>query len=145
MKVYASSGDVTGAANQTLLTLVNTADHRAKLLQCIIGCSGSPADNVAKFAIRTFNVAGTGSAGNEIPADGAESVAVITAFVDHSVEPTYDTGNHIELALNQRATVIWNAPLGAEPSADVGTANGIGLEMIAGPALAYNASFTWDE
>ena len=146
MKAYCASGDVTGGANTTLIAIHNTASRRAKLLQIIIGCSGAPADNAAKFALRKATAAdGTSSAGTEHAADGVEGAPVIVATVNYSAEPTYAAGNVVEISLNQRATIVWNAPLGAEPAVDVATTNGLGLQMVAGPALAYNATFVWDE
>lgn len=146
MKAYCASGDVTGGANTTLIAIHNTATRRAKLLQIIIGCSGTPADNAAKFALRRVTAAdGTSSAGTELAADGVEGAPSVVATVNYTVEPTFAAGNLTEMSLNQRATIVWNAPLGAEPAVDVGTANGLGLQMIAGPAVVYNATFVWDE
>ncbi len=146
MKAYCVSGDVTGGASTTLIAIHNTATRRAKLIQVIIGCSGAPADNAAKFAIRRITAAdGTSSAGTEFSADGVEGAPVIVATVNYTVEPTFTAGNLVEISLNQRATIVWNAPLGGEIAVDVATTNGIGLQMIAGPALAYNATLVWDE
>lgn len=145
MKAYAASGAVTGAATKTLLSIISSATRRPKLLQVIIGCSGTPADNVALVAIRKFTVDGTGTGGTTFQADSADGAPSCTTKNSYTIEPTYAAGNVEEIALNQRATVIWNAPLGAEPSVPLATTNGIGLQMVSGPSLAYNVTFVWDE
>lgn len=145
MKAYAASGDVTGAANKTIISITASATRRPKLLQLIIGCSGTPADNVAKIAIRKFTADGTGTAGTTFQADSADGAPSVTTKVNYTVEPTYAAGNVAEIDLNQRATVVWNSPLGAEPSVALGTANGIGIQMVSGPTLPYNVTAIWDE
>lgn len=145
MQAYSSSGDVTGGAVQTIIAVAGSAYSRVKLIQVIIGCSGSPADNVAKFAIRRFTTDGTGSAGTVFAADSGGPTPRCTSKYNYTVEPTYVAGYLVEVALNQRNTVIWNAPLGAEILAPIGTDNGIGVEMVSGPALAYNVTMVWEE
>jgi hypothetical protein len=145
MKAYCASGDVTGAASKTVVALISSATRRPKLLQVIIGCSGTPADNVAKVAIRKFTADGTGTSGTTFQADSSDGAPSVTTKVNYTVEPTYTSGNVEEISLNQRATVIWNAPLGAEPSVPIGTSNGIGVQLISAPTLAYNVTMVWDE
>ncbi len=145
MKAYASSGQVTGAATKTIISLAASATRRPKLLQVIIGCEGTPADNVAEFAIRKFTADGTGTGGTTFQADSADGAPLVTTKNNYTVEPTYASGNVAEISVNQRATVIWNAPLGAEPAIAIGTANGIGIQAITAPSLAYTITTIWDE
>ncbi len=145
MKAYASSGDVTGAATKTLIAILASATRRPKLLQVTIGCSGTAADGVAKLAIRKITADGTGSAGTTFQADSADGAPSCTVKVNYTVEPTFTAGNLVEISMNQRATVIWNASLMAEPSVALGTSNGIAIQMISGPTLAYNVALIWDE
>ena len=144
MKAYATSGQVNGASTKTIIALRATATRRPKLLQVIIGCEGTPADNVAEFAIRRFTVDGTGTVGSSYQADLADGLPVVTTQNNYTTEPTYIGGNMGEISLNQRATVIWNAPLGAEPSVTTGS-GGIGIQAIAAPTLPYTITCIWDE
>jgi hypothetical protein len=137
MKAYASSGAV--SAGSTPKTI--------KLLQVIIGNSGTPADAAAYFAIRKFTADGTGTAGTSMQADSADGAPSITTKNSYSAEPTYATGDQIEIALHQRNTVIWNPPTpDAAPANALGTANGLGIVLMAGPTgVAYNVTCVWDE
>jgi hypothetical protein len=144
MKAYATSGQVTGASTKTIISLRATSSRRPKLLQVVIGCEGTPADNVAEFAIRRFTVDGTGTVGSCYQADLADGTPVVTTQNNYTTEPTYIGGNMYEISLNQRATVIWNAPLGAEPSVTLGS-GGIGIQAITAPTLPYTIGLLWDE
>ena len=144
MKAYATSGQVNGASTKTIIAIRATATRRPKLLQVIIGCEGTPADNVAEFAIRRFTVDGTGTVGSVQQADLADGTPVVATQNNYTTEPTYIGGNMFEISLNQRATVIWNAPLGAEPSVTLGS-GGIGIQAIAAPTLPYTITCIWDE
>lgn len=147
MRATVVSGDVAGAANKTLLAIFATAARRPKLLQIIIGCTAAPADATARFALRRITADGTGTAlSNTFAMDPGDGAPVVTAKGNYTAEPTYATGNILEIGLNQRATVIWNAPDDeSRPSCAVGAANGLGLQMVAGPTVNYNITFTWDE
>ena len=63
---------------------------------------------------------------------------------NYTTEPTYIGGNMFEISLNQRASVIWNAPLGAEPSVTLGS-GGIGIQAIAAPTLPYTVGLVYEE
>ena len=144
MKAYATSGQVNGASTKTIVSLRATSTRRPKLLQVIIGCEGTPADNVAEFAIRRFTVDGTGTVGSVQQADLADGTPVVATQNNYTTEPTYIGGNMFEISLNQRATVIWNAPLGAEPSVTLGS-GGIGIQAIAAPTLPYTVGLVYEE
>lgn len=144
MKAYATSGQVNGASTKTIIAIRATATRRPKLLQVIIGCEGTPADNVAEFAIRRFTVDGTGTVGSVQQADLADGTPVVATQNNYTTEPTYIGGNMFEISLNQRASVIWNAPLGAEPSVTLGS-GGIGIQAIAAPTLPYTISLVYEE
>ena len=144
MKAYTTSGQVNGASTKTMISLRATATRRPKLLQVIIGCAGTPADNAAEFAIRRFTVDGTGTVGSVQQADLADGTPVVATQNNYTTEPTYIGGNMFEISLNQRASVIWNAPLGAEPSVTLGS-GGIGIQAIAAPTLPYTISLVYEE
>ncbi len=143
MQYSVASGDVTGAAAKTLLAIFGTATRRPRLIQVVIGCSGAPADNVAKFKIQKITADGTGTSVTPEVCDSGDGAALCTAKKDYSAEPTYASGNGIVLPLNQRATLVWNAPVVYMPL--LGTANGIGIQMVSGPALAYNVTAFFEE
>lgn len=144
MKAYATSGQVTAGATKTIIGIRATATRRPKLLQVIIGCQGTPADNVAEFAIKRFTTDGSGTVGSANQADLADGSPVVTTQNTYTTEPTYAGANVAEISINQRATVIWNAPLGAEPSVTLGS-GGIGIQAVSAPTLPYTISLVWDE
>ena len=144
MKAYTSSGQVTAGATKTIISLKASATRRPKLLQVVIGCEGTPADNVAEFAIRKFTADGSATPGTTFAADSADGAPSVTSMNTYTTEPTYTSGNLAEISVNQRATVIWNAPLGAEPSVALGS-GGIGIQAIAAPTLPYTVGLIWDE
>lgn len=143
MQFSVTSGDVTGAATKTLLAIVGTASRRPRLIQVIIGCSGTPADNAAKFRIQQFTAAGTGTAVSPEVVDGGDGAASCTAKANCTVEPTYAVGGGIVIPLNQRATMVYNLPVAY--MVPLGATNGIGIQMVSGPALAYNVTAFFEE
>jgi hypothetical protein len=144
MRCAAASGNVTGAATKTVIAIYSTAVVMAELEQIIFSASGTPADAVALFAIRSLTAAdGTGTAKTEFNLDRNGGAPSCTTKADYSVEPTYASGNMIEIAINQRATFPWTLPPGVKTA--IGTANGIGIQMISGPAVAWNLTLIWTE
>lgn len=143
MQYSVAFGDVTGAAGKTLLSILSAATRRPRLIQVIIGCSGAAADNVAKFQIKRITADGTGTAVTPQACDAGDGAATCTAKGNYSAEPTYESGNGIEIALNQRATLVYNVPVAYQ--AAVGAGAGIGVLMVAGPALAYNVTAIYEE
>jgi hypothetical protein len=138
------SGDVTGAALKTLLTLITPATRRARLKKMIIGFSGAPADASSKFQLKRFTTDGTGTAATPNPNDVGEPAALCTSKVNYTVEPTYTTTVGPEIPLNQRATLQWFAV--EEPEKYViAISTGLGLQMISGPPVATNATFVYTE
>jgi hypothetical protein len=139
-----TSGDVVGAALKTIAAVLTPATRRAKLKKVIIGSSGAPADNAAKFQVRRITTDGTGTAATPLPTDVAETAALCTAKVNYTVEPTYIAGSELEIDLNQRATIQWFSMDELEKIV-CALSSGIGLQMVAGPAIAYNATLGYTE
>lgn len=139
------SGDVTGASSKTLLSILSTTNRRPKIKQLIIGSSGTPADAAVKIAIRRITSDGTGTSVTPKALDAAEGTAACTAKANYSAEPTYEAGNLAEISFNQRATVIWEPPPGGEPACPTGAGNGLGVQMLAGPAVAWNVTLVYGE
>lgn len=145
MQATSTSGAVTGAATQTIIAAIGAAAARPKVKQVIIGSSATPADGVVLFAIRRFTADGTGTAGTVFASDPGDGTPRVTTKYDYSAEPTYSSGNLAEISMNQRATVIWNAPLDGEIASAIGTANGIGIQQISGATVAFTCTIIWDE
>jgi hypothetical protein len=139
-----TSGDVVGAALKTLVTVLTPATRRAKLKKVIIGSSGTPADNAAKFQVRRITTDGTGTAATPGPVEVADPAALCTAKVNYTVEPTYVAGSLLEIDLNQRATIQWFSMDELEKVV-AAISSGLGLQMVAGPAVAYNATLGYTE
>src|SRR5574340_1281040 len=147
MQATVSSGDVTGAATKTIVSVLASATRRAKLKQLIIACTGAPADATAVFALRFITSDGTGSAVTPKAVDSADGAPSCTAKANYTIEPTYAAGNIARIGLNQRVTAIWNAPFGGEyvTNLSAGTNIGIGVQMISGPAVSYEVTAQWEE
>lgn len=145
MRVTATTGDITGAANAVMGALLNAAAKRAELVQLIIGCNGAPADATAKFALKRVSADGTGAAAvTMFDADEAEGGAPLcTLKAGYTTPPTYVTGNPVVIPLNQRSTLVYNVPKGFK--AAVGAGKGWALVMLSGPALPYDITWIWDE
>lgn len=143
MQYSVTSGAVTGGTTKTILTLLSAATRRPRLIQLIIGCSGAAADNVALFKIQRITADGTGTAVTPLAADGGDGAATCTAKANYTVEPTYLAGDGIQIALNQRATLVWNVPVSYLPA--LGSGPGIGIQMLSGPALAYVVTAFFEE
>jgi hypothetical protein len=140
---------VASAAGKTMIAVFASASRRAKLLQIIIGASGTPADAAALFAIRNITVVGTGTAGVTFAADAADGAPSCTTVVNHTIEPTYQAGNKYEVALHQRNTAVWNAPSPDACASNLsgGTVIGIGVQCVVAPAtpVNYDITLVWDE
>lgn len=147
MQCTVSSGDVTGASTKTIVAILASSTRRAKLKQLIIACTGAPADATAVFAVRNITADGTGSAVTPKAVDSSDGAPSCTCKANYTIEPTYAAGNVQRIGLNQRVTAIWNAPFGGEDVTNLsgGTNLGIGVQMVSGPALAYEVTAQWEE
>ena len=151
MKASCSTGQLTASAvPMTLLALYATSARKPKLLQVIVGCSdASPTATSALFAIRFITVVGTGAAGTTFALNKSNGAPSVTAVINHSAEPTYQTGDAIEIPLNMSSTAIWQPPsedAAPESNLSTGTVIGIGIQMVTGPTgKDYNVTAIWEE
>ena len=149
MQVSVSSGDVTGAASKTILSVLASASRRAKLKQIIISCTDSPADATAVFALRDITADGTGTGVTPrfVDRELTGQTPSCTAKANYTVEPTYATGNGRRIGLNQRIPLVYNPPYDGEDMTQLSsqTVVGFGLQMISGPPVKYDVNFQWDE
>ena len=147
MQVRVSSGNVTGAAAKTILCLLASATRRVALKQVVIACTDTPADATAVFKIAFITADGTGTGVTGVPVDSADGAASCTAKKNYTGEPTYSSTLLDTIGLNQRVTLIWNAPFEGEFKTNLsgGTNLGIGIQMVTGPALTYSVDAQWME
>lgn len=147
MQARVTSGNVTGASAKTILAILASSTRRCGLLQVNIACTDTPADATAVFRIGFITADGTGTARTTVAVDSADGAPSCTAKKNYTVEPTYATNDLMLIGLNQRVTLIWNAPFdGAFKTNLSGGANiGIGIQMVSGPALTYDVDAQWVE
>jgi len=124
----------------------STTPKRGKLYDLIIGNQGTPADNPYNFTMGRCTAAGTGDAVVAYPLDPADSAALADCAENHTVEPTYTAGAKLlSISLNQRATFRWVAYPGGELVYPATAANGLGLLIVLGAALAVDATIHFEE
>jgi hypothetical protein len=145
-----SSGQVTAVANKTVVSVLASATRRPRLMEVIIGCSGTPADEAAEFAIRYLTADGTGTAGTVFAGDPGDGAPSCTSKNTYTVEPTYSTGNVAEISMHQRNTVIWRAETKEDLVAQLsgsGGVIGIGIQCIVAPSpsVTFNIALKWEE
>lgn len=147
MQGRVTSGDVTGASTKTILCLLSSSTRRPAVVQITIGCTDTPADATAVFRVGFITADGTGTARTTVAVNSADGAPSVTAKKNYSGEPTYATNDLEHIGVNQRVTVIYNTPFGGPFTANLSTgANlGIAVQMVSGPALAYNVTLQWDE
>jgi hypothetical protein len=147
MLATVSSGDVTGASSKTILCILASSTRRVKLKQLIIACTDTPADATAVFRVGFITGDGTGTARTTVALDSADGAPSCTAKKNYTGEPTYASNDLHHFGLNQRVTMIWNAPFGGEHVSNLsgGTNLGIGIQMVSGPALNYAVDAIWEE
>lgn len=144
MRCSAPSGDVTGGSNVVMINIIGGATVICELEQIIFGCSATPADAVAKFAIREPTDAGTGgSTLSKFNLDRNGGAPQATVKNGYSANPSFTTGNIFEIDVNQRATFPWTVPPGLRSKLSANY--GFTIVMISGPAVAWNVTPIWSE
>ncbi len=123
----------TGYKTALAIQQAATARTRLKLYDFILSASAAPADNVLNWRIRRLTVAGTGTAINIEPVEGAASAASTAATANSknmTAEPTYTANSELfQNSINQRATFRWVAAPGAELTVPATNSVGIGFEV----------------
>lgn len=124
-----------------------TTLRRAWIYDVLFGVDGTPADNAMSWKMDRQTTLGTGSAAVPAPLDTADAAALITATVNHTIEPTVTAATQlIEVGVNQRASYRWVASPGGELVVPATNLAGIGLRAkspgYTGTALA---SINWWE
>ncbi len=151
---YSVTGNcVTTSSGSTTLplgNLVSTAAIRPHVYQLNISSAATPADNAWKFAVQRSTTVGTwgGSGGAALTPqalDSADPAAVATANQGIcSAGPTLTASAFLwQQALNQRASMIWQAVPGCELVAPATANNGLALMALTGSASATEIDFCW--
>src|SRR5258705_6524151 len=110
----------------TALTGATTL-RRAFIYDLMFGTDGTPADNAMVYKVDRQTTAGTGTAATPSPLDAGDAAALITAAVNHTVEPTVTASTLlVEIAMNQRASYRWVAAPGGELVVPAPTVTGLG-------------------
>lgn len=157
MPKYSVYGSATGTAGSTIVYGVNsaTAPTRLKLYEVIIGSQATPADQAVEYNIRRVTDEKTTGSGNSVTPvrldldDRTANMTAQEAPTDPEADdsdPTYESGQVLEIALNQRATFRWIAAPGSELVADAAEDNGFGLDVAATTsAHSANATLLFEE
>jgi hypothetical protein len=150
MRGYSAFGsNATGTADKTALTVIAATTVRPSIMEVIVGCSATPADQAANLALARFTAAGTsaGSPPTPRPFDPSDVAALATCGHAHSAEPTYTAGESLlSISMNQRATFRWVAIPGYELRCPASAANGIGGKLeTATASTVYDFTISWWE
>lgn len=105
---YKTLASLTAATGATTL-------RRAMIYDLMFGTDGTPADNAMVYKVDRQTTVGTGTAATPSPLDSQDAAALITATVNHTIEPTVTAATQlVEIAMNQRASYRWVAAPGGE-------------------------------
>lgn len=120
-----------------------TLPRRIKLCEAKFGSDGTPADTSFKYVIDRVTADGGlagGSAVTPNPLDSADAAAVFDAQ-DTAISTNPTIGSRLlVLALNTKATAIWQAAPGSELIAPATNNNGFAVQTpTAGSAVSVNA------
>lgn len=147
MPKYSATGQDTGTASTTIIYIANPATNpsRMKLSEFAVGSDATPADQASELAIRRVNDEHASPGGTAVtpqPLDEDDRAALSNAVSGPANEPTYETGELYQLALNQRATFRWVAQPGWEFVCTAAEDTGFGL-FVTGTTSAYNINSTF--
>ena len=134
---YAVNGFNTVGTNRTLAEIVATTAVRPQIVDLIVGCDATPADQATRFVVQRRTAAGTGTAYTPVALDPGDPASTTTANVNHTAEPTFTADALLlTISLNQRATFRWVAAPGGELVCPATAANGLGLRSVAATGAA---------
>jgi hypothetical protein len=141
-KNYAIPANLTTPNSATLAAMYihATAAVRARLFDLMVGSTGAPADNAARFAINRITSLVTGGTGvTPIPLDNGDVAAICAGGFGGTGGGTLTTPALLQWGQNQRATFRWVAAPGAEIVSLAGAAAGL---VLMNPTV--NAAFTME-
>ena|SRR3990167_9080634 len=146
MPAFSVYGSDTNTATTTMLYFVNGASntHRLKLYEVIFGSAATPGDQAVEYNLRRIddeNATPGGSAVTPAVLEEGATAAFSNAVEAPSGEPTFESGQILELAVNQRATWRWIASPGSELICTAAEDTGFGI-FSAAVTTAFAANFT---
>lgn len=149
MKAFSAIGsNASGTATKTAVNVIAATTVRPAISDITCGCSATPADQAANFALKRFTAVGTaGSSPTPQPLDSSDVAALATAGAAHSGEPTYTAGaSLLQWSQNQRAAWRYVASPGLEFKSPATANAGLGIQMVSATAATiYDACIIWYE
>jgi hypothetical protein len=114
-----------GSSYKTLLSMFcGGTPRRIRLVELIIGCDGTPANNAITVDVSRMTADGTGTSVTPNPLTPSDAAALTASKANYTAEPTVTAASAmLNMAMNQQATLRWLA----DPDEDV-----------IGPATATN-------
>ena len=147
VRAYSVQGAAAVGTNLTILGVTATTAVRPSIYELNVGCGATPADQAGVFRLARYTAAGTSTSVTPKPIDPANPACVSTSGYNHTVEPTYTSGEvMLAFPLNQRATFRWVAVPGSEFIAPATAANGLGFYSLSNTGTAsHTAHFLFTE
>ncbi len=149
MARYNSAHQTAAGSTLTLLNLTGAATVRPAIYSWTIGSDATPADLAGEFCIMRTTTAGTGGTGLTESTRDSLTVAATGAATGgtYTAVPTVTANTQQKMvALNQRATYVWNANPGDEIFAIATAANGLNVYSVNhGGTPNMNTSVAWFE
>ena len=128
------------------ITAPGAGMRRIKLLKGVFGAEGAVGDAVFLWLMTRCTTTGTRTAVTPRLTDLADAALVATAGENHTVDPTYTSGEFVDsVPLNQRGTFHWFPPPGGEPVIPATASAGIGFQTPTSGAVAVTASVMVEE
>lgn len=144
---YIVAGNVTAGTNKTAVHLIPGSVAPIFIYRVIIGSQSTPAAQAGRWVLVRTTADGTGTAVTPAQINGTGAASRVGATVNHSIEPAYgvfQTG--ISLALNQQATMDWQANPGKEVEVPPSATAGIGLKFAESTGTAlHSGTVMWEE
>ena len=123
---YSYSGSATNTASQTFFNITSATTIRPFIYEYVLGSSGSPGDQAARYQIQRHTAAGTGTAVTGQAIDPNDPAPLTIGARAHSGEPTLTANAFMdEIGMNQRVTFRWVAYPGGELIMPATAANGL--------------------
>ena len=148
---YTASGDQTLTTTKaTCLTVGSNAStaQRNEIYECILGVTGTPADNTISWTIVRVTALGTATAQTAAALQDGDRAAQAAAGSNHTVEPTLVTNGEVLklMPLNARATFRWIAPPGGEWKHAATVGAGFAFQASHGSSTVdFQAIAAWQE
>lgn len=123
---------------KTALTIVASTSTRGAIYHFVLSTLGVAADGVLEWALKAFTSPGTTTAVTPRKLDGGDTVALLAAGSNATVEPTYTASSEVfDQGINQRATYTWIAIPGGEILVPATASNGYGFVALSTVSPAY--------